>query len=415
MKLPLPERVALALLAEMASGHYQPGTRFLSHREVKRTWKVSSPTATLSLKRLVDWGILEPRDRSGHYLSGDFRKRALLLLNENSSPPLPRKLRWQNKVYKTLHEDAVLQRIAVLILIPGRAARPTRDDALKEWIGRHTDIGAAHSTRSLFNEAREHGVIVDFFASHDGASASEKIVAQIVASRAQGVILINRTSASCFTSFYEALRQHQIPLVSVFEETRDPSSISINFNNIAMGYMATHALLAKGHRRIGVALYEDSGDYFLDRLLGSQLAINDAIKTDNPFDLRQGPSVEAIWLKRGRPQSKTAYKQLRRNSPERITAVLLTLVEHLGSLRTLLEEEQYEIPDDLSVIVCSISPETPFFPFPLDIMQLDFAEIGRLAFQALRELFAGRHVSPCLLANPHYRPHGTVRPLIPVP
>lgn len=57
MNPPLPERFARAFLAEMVSGNYRPGMRFLSHRKIMKQWKISTPTANKALDRLVEWEV----------------------------------------------------------------------------------------------------------------------------------------------------------------------------------------------------------------------------------------------------------------------------------------------------------------------------------------------------------------------
>jgi DNA-binding transcriptional regulator YhcF (GntR family) len=88
MKPFLHEKLTKALLAEMASGYYSEGTRFLSRRKICNIWNVSEPTAKNSLRNLVQAALLTPSHRSGSILTPGFQRRALLILHKVSGTGL---------------------------------------------------------------------------------------------------------------------------------------------------------------------------------------------------------------------------------------------------------------------------------------------------------------------------------------
>jgi len=398
MKTSLPERVAVALLVEMASGNYLPNERFLSHRDVKRFWRVSSPTATTSLQKLVEWGIIKSRDRSGHYLVPDFRRMALARLNAVHSIAMPRKPDWQTKVHSADRPENSLKRIA-LVMMPQGAERTGKSDTLSPQI---SCMATSYTARAIFREAERSGVMVDFYMDDGKEECHEWIVKQITSTNAQGAVIIRRILSTRVAPMASMFMKKGIPVVTAYDDCEHTNMVSVNFNNVGIGYSATRRFLDLGHRRIGVVLQKAPDQYFSDRFSGSELAVKefgDPSARTQPFFLEYSDTETDV--------RKRFARSFSRSNKDRPTALLITDVQLLTMLKPLIQSEHLTIPRDLSAIVCSTITEVPGFKRRFDIMKLDFEEVGRAAYRALEKLFQGTSYSPCLLVNPQYHAHGS--------
>jgi hypothetical protein len=200
----MPERLARALLAEIASGNYVPNRKFISHREIMKKWRVSTPTAAKALRLLVGRRVVEVRDRSGHYLTPDFRERALVGLNQSkgySSTPLPSRSNWQARVSSSLRQADQIRRIAVIIVLSEETSPGATDHVTGV-----SDFASCHTARGIFNEANRLGVAVDFFVDKGEPGVEQRIVQQIIHSNAQGAIIVRRIFSAKIANLASMLR-----------------------------------------------------------------------------------------------------------------------------------------------------------------------------------------------------------------
>ncbi len=407
MKKPsLPERLAVALLSEIASGHYSNKKSFLSRREIMKLWKVSSPTATRSLHILKEWDILSARSRSGQHFQPHYLQTALLHLNKTQLAPLPGQLSWEAKARNLRKQkEESLQRIAVVSIC---------DDVKQPTTGRHQripemalSIPIRIPAQVIFNRANKAGVAVDFYLDDGTPRTGEKIVESLIQSRMQGVILLRRLLASPVAPLAKPLLKAGIPVVAVFDDCEHLKMVSVNFNNVGLGYQAAQVFLNEGHRHLAVIVPEDIEDpnYYRDRFHGAELASNEfnAMYPGDPVTV----SLLSISLHRGKvlPLAKAL---LSKDNPKRVTAILCTAVGLLRALETTISRGNLKIPDDLSVIMCSTTPTLPSKGNLIDIMKLDFEEIGACAFAALQSLCANQFTEKTWLVDSRYEAYGTV-------
>lgn len=73
-----------------------------------------------------------------------------------------------------------------------------------------------------------------------------------------------------------------------------------------------------------------------------------------------------------------------------------------------IEAAGLRVPRDLSIIVCSGTPRPPNLKRDFDFMRLDFAAIGRRAFEALQSLHEGKFTAKTTLIDAACRSSGTV-------
>lgn len=402
MKLLLPDRVATALLVEMANGSWNPGMRFLSHRQIKRYWKVSTPTTSLSLQKLVDWGLLKNRDRSGHYLSANFRQRALRLLNESSCPPLPRQPGWQAKLWKHPGTAGHSRRIAVILVLdefPASEQLARTDNG--QPLGIDVCVATAASVRGILRAAPRSRCDIDFYADNGDDAIRREIASQVIASGVQGVIIVRRMLETGIAPLATTFLRRGLPVVTAYDDCENTAMLPVNFNNVGIGHTAAQTFMKHGHRRIGVLLHQSAGEYFDDRLRGCQLAVQEA----------GGDSSDAIALPLSPdcPQSVAAMiEQLRR--PTAPTALLATRTELITVLQPGLAKHNIRIPHDLSVIVCSSTPNIAGYTHPFDIMHLDFERIGITALRILLNLMNGKSGPTFPLVRAEHICYNTVGP-----
>lgn len=408
MKKPsLPERLAVALLSEIASGHYSDRKSFLSRREIMKLWKVSSPTATKSLRILEGWNILTPQSRSGQHFMPSYLQTALLHLNKAELTPLPGQPSWEAKARKLRRQHEKLERIAVVSICDGIAHHGT--DRLEALPEASLSIPIRIPSQVIFNRANKVGVSVDFYLDDGVPHTGEKIVESLIRSRIQGVIILRRLLASPVAPMAKPLIEAGIPVVAVFDNCENLRMVSVNFNNVGLGYKAAQVFLANGHRHLAVAVPEDmeAPNYYRDRFHGAELAAEEFNAAHGGNAARV--SLLSISLKRGKVLPK-AKALLAKENLARATALLCTSVNLLSALDTTLQRKNIKIPNDLSVMMCSIRPNHPTQNELVDIIKLDFEEIGIQAFTALQSLFADQFTEKAWLVDSPYESHGTVIP-----
>jgi len=402
----LPEKLAVALLSEIASGLYFEKNRFLSRREIMRQWKVSSPTASQSLALLVSWKILRVSDRSGHHFSRQFVQKALLRLNQTQLSPLPGQPSWDDKVRHLQRRDPTLRRIGVVSVCDGLDKILTRHYSAMPEIS--LTLPVSKPAKTIFNEANAEDVTVDFYLDDGKATTGEHIVRSLIKSDTQGVIILRRLMSSSLVPLAKPLIKAGIPVVAVFDDCEHLKMVSVNFNNVGIGYKAAQVFIAAGHRHIAVSepVERETPNYYRDRFHGCQLAAAEYTRL-HPEDkvTITGLSLPLSTIK---PLNK-AFRLFDKKNPRRATALLSTSVSLLQVLESTFKKGHIQIPGDLSVIMCSSTPSLPSNNRETDIMKLDFEAIGRQAYLALKSLFEKHFTEKTWLVDAKYRSHGTVR------
>ena len=409
MKKPsLAERLAIALLSEIASGHYSNKRSFLSRREIMRLWKVSSPTATKSLRLLEQWNILRAHSRSGQHFCPRYLQTALLQLNKTQLAPLPGHLSWEARARMLRTVESKLERIAVISICEAHPHRTGRKSGIPE---KSLSIPIHIPSQVIFNKAHQVGVSVDFYIDNGTDEVRQQIIHSLIGSGIQGVILLRRLLASPVAPLADPLLKVGMPVVAVFDNCEHLHIVSVNFNNVGLGYKAGQIFLQEGHRRLAVLLPEAGEDpyYYRDRFHGVELAVGE-FNAAHPDDPAGVIALEAFPSPghRHRPCHRPLQAAFSPQNPERPTAVLSTAVGLLKHLKLILDKAGLAIPHALSVIMCSTTPTLPPTEELISIMKLDFEKIGAQAFAALELLFANRYTEKVQLIDSYYEPYGTV-------
>lgn len=442
VKISAADRLYSALLTEMASGNYHAGKRFLSHRQIMSRWRASATTANRALHRLVEGGVLEAVDRSGHYLCADFLTNALLALNhlnaqKNIEPSPSKKIDWRTSIITGHAEHKPLTHIAVIVILPRFLLQP----------GAHNEgilskcIATLLTVRGIFKAAEE----IDAFSSfadqpasqsakqptpqsseqasppaerprpaapvsirihiNDGEPQTEqRCMKEVLASKPQGVIIVRRIAPYLVASMANTLLQHLIPVVTLYDDCENTDMLSVNFNNIGCGYNAAKTLIQHGHRNLAVLMMADE---YADKT--NQRNSNDRLDGfAQCVKKHDACKVTGIGVKPTEAGRKQALGRLLKSGA---SAIFSVGEEPMCHLITAFNSRQLSIPEDFSVIICSSTPHVRNYNKPVDIVYLDFEGLGRRAFQALYDFYHGHTPQKHILTNPIIQKSGSIRRL----
>lgn len=229
---PLYQQVRQALLELLASGDYEPGTRFLTEREVCERFGVSTTTAVRALNDLVAAGALIRRQGSGTFVSEPSPKSAA-----------PR----------------------------GNGARRERSIAC---IVHSHDGNVAQVVRGLQPELTELGYRM-YLSYVDGSAAGEsRALREAIEENVAGIVLYPAENGAP-TEVFTEVRARGIPLVTVDRYRPDVVSDAVVADNLAIGYRVTRALIELGHERIAPLWQEINCTSVSDRLAGHIQALRD--------------------------------------------------------------------------------------------------------------------------------------------
>jgi len=371
----LYERLARALLVEMASGVYREGDRFLSLREIRRLWDVSEPTARSSLAVLEEAELLRPVPRSGFRLNPGFQKQALLLLHQSPEISLPPASNWRNKRWRLLRSEKTSSQRRIGLIVEDQLKDPVRR--------RNSDLAALESMRTFFQEANRDDSDVRYF-YQDGTGKREAFILNEIASAGlDAVVVFRRFEAKRHDSLLKQLASYRIPVVTVFDDYEQPSSFSINFNNVGAGYSAARLLLEDEPSRIVALLPERRSENFEQRLQGFSLGLSQ-ISSGNSFEfevVRVPSEGESLRIVRERVTG------LRR--PAALFAPGISTYVHLKSRAV---REGWRLPRDLRVLGCGNPNLLKKREGNVELLLLDFSEVGRRTYRYVRKILDGMPV-----------------------
>lgn len=396
-KLLLYEQLTKALLAELASGLYGKGQRFVSKRKICKRWNISDPTALSALRWLVEQGLIEARPRSGYYVSPRSQKHALLHLPRMRTLPLPPQPGWESRrmeLRSTFKRPPAQQTIAVILPGPSESPAHVHDLAKAPLLRSFTCMDG------VFEAAKQQEATLEFFVDNGHSKRRQLIAQQILAIKPSGVIAFRRLiSYAPLQPMLNALVKADLPVVTVFDDCEGHNVHSLNLNNVAIGYDVARRLLRLGHRRLAVILPDTTGCYFSDRALGCEQAFRAANVPQQNLD------VLRLSLKRS---SRTMLRRILADRERRPTAFFLTTVAYLPQLWRALKERRLAVPRDVSIVATAGVRAIPEAPRAVDTFLIDFPKIGRLAFDTLMAVLAGEVVSRSTLVDVQYSRAGTV-------
>lgn len=180
----------------------------------------------------------------------------------------------------------------------------------------------------------------------------------------------------------EELMKSGIPLICFDRKLTSHSVDTVVIDNEKGGYTATRHLLDLGHRSIAVVTSMQTLSSFDDRLKGYSKALKE-----------EGIPIDEKLIMRGDHTSPEAGKELThallKLEPVPTALVVMNNQLTLGAIEALNESE-YTIPDDVSIVGFDDLPWTKAISPPLTVMRQPGYEIG----QRVAELFFQRIKDP---------------------
>ncbi len=391
----LYHRLTRALLAELASGTYGEGERFLSKRKICRLWNVSEPTAKTAIRHLLENGLIAAKPRSGYLLGPDFQQKALLLLHTSPGTSLPPPSTWTDKRRKILQPDSSASRFRIgLILDQGKSGPgPLRPD--------RSDFAALEASRAFFQEATTHECEVLYFYQNGKKDNEEFIASEVRRKQLDAVVFFRRFRVQLLRPFIERLLKQTLPVLTVFDDCEHSAVSSINFNNIGAGYDAARILLEKGHRSLAALMPPRRIDNCEQRLEGVRLGLRE-------FDPAGEASLSVVQFRR----TERACLQLHdflTESGTRPTALFAPAVSNYINFKRTLAAAGRRIPRRLEVIGCGSPTLIDKREANLELMALDFSAAGRTAFHHIKNILTGIPTDKAVILPTVYMPKATER------
>lgn len=204
------------------------------------------------------------------------------------------------------------------------------------------------------------------------AELEAQIVRKLVESRVEGVIL---TGYRRDAALYELLRRFRIPFVVTWSTSPEPSVPAISFDNQAAAAAATEALIAMGHRRIGLicgmTAVNDRAAQRLEAyrqvLSRRNIPFDPALVAERPFDVAEGAAAAKAMTELAHPP----------------TALFCANdIQALGAMFAC-QRLGLSVPDDVSIIGFDDLPITRVVNPRLSTVHVPAQAMGEAAADAL--------------------------------
>jgi LacI family transcriptional regulator len=199
-----------------------------------------------------------------------------------------------------------------------------------------------------------------------------EIVRKFVESRVEGIIF---TGVRRDPALYGLLRYYRIPFVITWSTSDDASIPAISFDNFAAARSATRALIAIGHRRIGLICGVSAvNDRAAQRIAGFRAGLEEAaiffdrdLVAECPFEVAEGAAAAEAMMRSAQPP----------------TALFCANdIQALGALFAC-QRLGLSIPDDVSIIGFDDLPMVRIANPPLTTVHVPAHEMGEAAAEAL--------------------------------
>lgn len=396
MKPFLYQKLLSGLLLELANESYSKNEKFLSRRKICALWSVSAPTAESALDTLCQIGLLEVRLRSGFYVTHGARRRALQLLNaQKETVSLGRKDLWARKRSLLLNERPTHRRTLAMIF-----------DGLEYpsvFSGGNPDFleSCSLSCARGCQEAAGQDYGLEFFALRPDDIMLPSLEMSLKKRRYDGIVLFRRNQLEhTMKPLIERMSRHRIPIVCAFYTSEDTDAYAIDINNIGVGYQAGRIFAERGVKHVGVFVHPGVERSKLDRIRGLKMGLDEA----GGFQRR----LTTLRMVDGAPVTEAVARKLQdqANRPE---ALFFPSHEDFDNLGPFLKKSGLLIPRDLSVIMTSSLSRASGLKRDVDLMKIDFREIGRRTVGLMKNILEGsRNLPKLTLIDLAYESHGTV-------
>jgi LacI family transcriptional regulator len=282
-------------------------------------------------------------------------------------------------VVSDVKKQAVEEAIARLGFVPNPVARGLAG-------GRTLSVGVVTQAidspfygvglRGIEEELDAVGYSPLFVSGHWSAEQEARCIDVLRSRRVDGIIVLTgRLSDSALRACAKAL-----PMVVTGRTLKAPGLFAMNFDNFQGGRLATHHLLALGHRRIAFIGGDPSHPDAVERHRGYRAALEAA-----GIAYEEDLVASGMFLPEGGAQ---AVEQLLAG-PQRFTAIFAANDQMAYGAALALHRRRLRVPDDVSLIGFDDLPVSRYLNPPLSTVEHPAYEIGRLAATALLQLLRG--------------------------
>jgi GntR family transcriptional regulator of arabinose operon len=323
------------LLDSIARGEFSADEPFITQREIVERFGVSTTTAVRALGELVADGVVVRRRGRGTFVA------------ERAPPPAAtsgrRVVRYVSPGAAGVHESELLSGLA----------------AVSASLGYELTI---ERTRSVAHE--------------------EEVLRRVAASGTQGVVLFPRDRSTAVGAV-EAMQCRGVAVVVVDRYLPGLPTDAVLFDDFAVGYDVTAAMLDRGHRAPAMLWSESDVTSVRDRLSGHYRALRDRGLPELP---------ERSALRGYDPLDPATRRQLLRSmleSPERLTALICGNAPTLALAVSDLLSMETGFPG--SVELASMDQSLPYDVSPLAVVsaRLPTREMGEQAAYLVHERIEG--------------------------
>lgn len=270
----------------------------------------------------------------------------------------------------------IQQAVDALGYRPNRLARGLqvgRTDMVGVLTAAPLNFGAAETLAGLSMGA--HAVDATLVTAHleavaqPGLKDAARALERFLSMRVDGIVVTARLDG--LESLLQRTVRDEVPVIAITGRPL-PETGSAGADSYAAGRLVVEHLLALGHRRIAFIAGPRDSDESAER----ERAYHDAMAEG-------GGSVLPV-LAGGDWTSAAGYDAGQRASFDSFSAVFAGNDELALGFMAAARARGYSAPDDYSIVGIDDMPEAQYFAPPLTTARLDFAALGRRAFQALR-------------------------------
>lgn len=238
----------------------------------------------------------------------------------------------------------------------------------------------------LSDAARRHGYTTSLITLEDVDTANvTSALGHLAADSVDGVIML-----APMNSAVEALRNvtSDLPLV-IFEQGTLSSPSAVAIDEVLGSQLATRHLLDLGHQTVHHVAGPRGWMATDARIRGWERELQIANRSVHPIQYSTDWSPNS-----GYEAGKTLAVD------PKVTAVLVANDSMAIGLMKAFEEANLRIPQDVSVVGFDDIAESNFTMPSLTTVQLDFARLGRIAFERLLQLMNGEDLPPAPFISP---------------
>jgi LacI family transcriptional regulator len=219
--------------------------------------------------------------------------------------------------------------------------------------------------------AERHGLSTLLADSHDSIEHEKELPAHLQSRQVEGLIICSIGASS---AHLHSLERNGVNAVVVDRWFSDIELPTVTSDNEGGAYVATSAIIEKGHRRIGCLQGRPGASSNDERLAGFTRALKAGGIEPDPSLIRGDDFSEESGYR--------SACELLEIHPEVSAMFALSNQNALGALRAL-KEKRLDVPQDISLLMFDDAPFAEYLASPLSVIRQDVEAIGRQAAELL--------------------------------